>query len=171
MKHVALWALALAINAVLVAVAAAGEIEATSEIDSVVVFPSGAEVNRAAKVSLPEGETTIVFGDLPVQTVPGSIRVEGEAAGALRIGSVDQRRLFVPQSGSSDDVTERKRLEKEIERLSKQRGVRRRLRTRKKLPVLSIIGYTNAGKSSLFNLIISKIEIPSACISFEFSFR
>ena len=121
MKHVALWALALAINAVLVAVAAAGEIEATSEIDSVVVFPSGAEVNRAAKVSLPEGETTIVFGDLPAQTVPGSIRVEGEAAGALRIGSVDQRRLFVPQSGSSDDVTERKRLEKEIERLKDQR--------------------------------------------------
>jgi GTP-binding protein HflX len=42
-------------------------------------------------------------------------------------------------------------LEKEIERLSRQRGVRRRLRIRQGLPVLSIIGYTNAGKSTLLN--------------------
>jgi len=42
-------------------------------------------------------------------------------------------------------------LEKEIERLSRQRGVRRRRRVRQGLPVLSIIGYTNAGKSTLLN--------------------
>jgi GTP-binding protein HflX len=42
-------------------------------------------------------------------------------------------------------------LEKEIERLSRQRGVRRQRRTRQGLPVLSIIGYTNAGKSTLLN--------------------
>jgi GTP-binding protein HflX len=42
-------------------------------------------------------------------------------------------------------------LEKEIERLSRQRGVRRRRRIRQGLPVLSIIGYTNAGKSTLLN--------------------
>ncbi|MBN2242276.1 MAG: GTPase HflX [Acidobacteria bacterium] len=42
-------------------------------------------------------------------------------------------------------------LEKEIDRLSRQRGVRRKRRIRQGLPVLSIIGYTNAGKSSLLN--------------------
>ncbi len=42
-------------------------------------------------------------------------------------------------------------LEKEIERLSKQRSVRRHRRIRQELPVLSIIGYTNAGKSTLLN--------------------
>jgi GTPase len=42
-------------------------------------------------------------------------------------------------------------LEKEIEKLSKQRGVRRQRRIRQGLPVLSIIGYTNAGKSTLLN--------------------
>ena len=42
-------------------------------------------------------------------------------------------------------------LEKEIERLSKQRNVRRQRRIRRGLPVLSIIGYTNAGKSTLLN--------------------
>jgi len=42
-------------------------------------------------------------------------------------------------------------LESEIEKLSRQRGVRRRRRVRQGLPVLSIIGYTNAGKSTLLN--------------------
>jgi len=42
-------------------------------------------------------------------------------------------------------------LEKEIEKLSRQRSVRRQRRTRQGLPVLSIIGYTNAGKSTLLN--------------------
>ena len=42
-------------------------------------------------------------------------------------------------------------LEKEIEKLSKQRAVRRQRRIRQGLPVLSIIGYTNAGKSTLLN--------------------
>ncbi len=42
-------------------------------------------------------------------------------------------------------------LEKEIDRLSRQRGVRRKRRMRQRFPVLSIIGYTNAGKSTLLN--------------------
>jgi GTP-binding protein HflX len=42
-------------------------------------------------------------------------------------------------------------LEKEIQQLSKQRSVRRHRRMRQGLPVLSIIGYTNAGKSTLLN--------------------
>jgi uncharacterized protein (TIGR02231 family) len=121
MKYFALGALALAMSAPPLMAAAAAELETTSTIDNVVVFPSGAEVNRTAKVSLPAGETTIVFPDLPAQTVAGSIRVEGEADGTLRIGSVDQRRLFVPQSGSGNKVSERKRLEKEIEGLKDKR--------------------------------------------------
>ncbi len=121
MKYLALGALALAMNAPSLMVAAAAELETTSTIDNVVVFPSGAEVNRIAKVSLPAGETTIVFPDLPAQTVAGSIRVEGEAGGTLRIGSVDRRRLFVPQSGAGNEVSERKRLEKEIEDLKDKR--------------------------------------------------
>ncbi len=42
-------------------------------------------------------------------------------------------------------------LEKEIAKLSSQRGVRRSRRLRQGLPVLSIVGYTNAGKSTLLN--------------------
>ncbi|MGB7574117.1 MAG: GTPase HflX [Thermodesulfobacteriota bacterium] len=44
-------------------------------------------------------------------------------------------------------------LEKEIERLSGRREQRRSRRSKTGIPVLSIIGYTNAGKSTLFNLL------------------
>jgi GTP-binding protein HflX len=43
------------------------------------------------------------------------------------------------------------KLEKEIEEVSKQRQTQRRQRERQGLPVCAIVGYTNAGKSSLLN--------------------
>ncbi len=50
-------------------------------------------------------------------------------------------------------------LEKRVAQLSKQRDLRRRLRRREGIPVLSIIGYTNAGKSTLLNALTnSNIE-------------
>jgi GTP-binding protein HflX len=42
-------------------------------------------------------------------------------------------------------------LEKEIKELGKRRGQRRALRTRNEMPIVSIVGYTNAGKSTLLN--------------------
>ncbi|MEW5742985.1 MAG: GTPase HflX [Myxococcota bacterium] len=42
-------------------------------------------------------------------------------------------------------------LEKKIGQLSTDRRVRRRQRSRRELPVISIVGYTNAGKSTLLN--------------------
>ncbi len=42
-------------------------------------------------------------------------------------------------------------LEKQIEQLAKNRALRRELRNRRNVPVISIVGYTNAGKSTLLN--------------------
>jgi GTP-binding protein HflX len=42
-------------------------------------------------------------------------------------------------------------LEKEIKQLGMRRGQRRALRTRNEMPIVSIVGYTNAGKSTLLN--------------------
>ncbi|MGZ3457364.1 MAG: GTPase HflX [Archangium sp.] len=44
-------------------------------------------------------------------------------------------------------------LEKRIDALSREREVRRSQRNRRELPVISIVGYTNAGKSTLLNAI------------------
>ncbi|MBW2561685.1 MAG: GTPase HflX [Deltaproteobacteria bacterium] len=43
------------------------------------------------------------------------------------------------------------RLKKELKNVQKGRGQRRRLRKKRGLPVISIIGYTNTGKSTLLN--------------------
>jgi GTP-binding protein HflX len=51
-------------------------------------------------------------------------------------------------------------LEKEVENLSRQRDLRRRRRREEGVPVLSIIGYTNAGKSTLLNAMTgSEVEV------------
>jgi GTP-binding protein HflX len=42
-------------------------------------------------------------------------------------------------------------LEKDIAELARRRGQRRSLRERRGLPIVSIVGYTNAGKSTLLN--------------------
>lgn len=42
-------------------------------------------------------------------------------------------------------------LERRIDAISRDRGVRRAQRNRRELPVISIVGYTNAGKSTLLN--------------------
>jgi GTP-binding protein HflX len=42
-------------------------------------------------------------------------------------------------------------LEKQIKQLGKRRSLRRELRNRRNVPVISIVGYTNAGKSTLLN--------------------
>jgi GTP-binding protein HflX len=51
------------------------------------------------------------------------------------------------------------RLEAQIERLSTRREVRRSLRQRRGLPVVSIVGYTNAGKSTLLNALTHSTEL------------
>ncbi|HAR44909.1 MAG TPA: GTPase HflX, partial [Nitrospiraceae bacterium] len=48
-----------------------------------------------------------------------------------------------------------RRLEKEIESLGRSRQQRREKRVKSGIPIVSIVGYTNAGKSTLFNALTS----------------
>ena len=53
------------------------------------------------------------------------------------------------------------RLQRELKRLSRQRAVRRRKRQRANMPTASIVGYTNAGKSTLLNA-LTRSEVHAA---------
>lgn len=66
--------------------------------------------------------------------------IGGRGPGETKL-EIDRRRV-------RDRITQ---LEKRIESLSRERGVRRAQRNRREMPVISIIGYTNAGKSTLLN--------------------
>ncbi|MFL5319342.1 MAG: GTPase HflX [Myxococcaceae bacterium] len=59
-----------------------------------------------------------------------------------------ETKLEIDRRRARDRITA---LEKRIDTLSRDRQVRRAQRNRKGLPVISIVGYTNAGKSTLLN--------------------
>ena len=101
----------------------AAEMTLPSKVDTVTVFPSGAEIARIFDVKLAAGAHVLVIADLPSAVSENSIRVEGETTGALEIGSVDARPIVVkmPRQPGTPDDPERKRIEDQIRALTDQR--------------------------------------------------
>ena len=73
--------------------AGAAEVELSSKIDRVTVYPDGALVTRLGKASLLQGVSQIVLRGLPAGVDPASIRVEAQGDGPFAIGSVDVRQV------------------------------------------------------------------------------
>jgi uncharacterized protein (TIGR02231 family) len=96
--------------------ARAADIEATSAVDAVTVYPDGASVTRAITADLPSGDNTLVIKDFPLTLDPSSLRVEGEAGTKLTIGAIDARR---PRAAPPVDLPE---LDKRIEALKDERA-------------------------------------------------
>lgn len=59
-----------------------------------------------------------------------------------------------------------RRLERELDTLQHKRAQGRRLRMRREVPILSLVGYTNAGKSTLLNT-LTQSEVSTADQLFE----
>jgi uncharacterized protein (TIGR02231 family) len=99
----------------------AAEVTAESNIEAVTVFPSGAEITRSLEVKLPPGDQTVLTY-ITEQALPASIRVEGRASAGLEVGSVDARRVYIPDADSAGAQSERKKIEDEIEQLRDRRA-------------------------------------------------
>lgn len=101
----------------------AAEVPASSKIDAVTIFPSGAEITRLIKVKLEPGEHTLLIRDLTGEALPESIRVEASTASRLEIGSVDARIIGLSSGDPAIAQSARKRIEDQIEALNNSRRV------------------------------------------------
>lgn len=94
----------------------AADVDATSAIDTVTVYPDGATVSRVIAIDLASGDSTLVAKDFPLSLDPSSLRVEGEAGAKLTIGTIDAR---PPRAAPPVNLPE---LDKRIEALKDERA-------------------------------------------------
>ncbi len=95
----------------------AAEIDVTSSIDAVTVYPDGATVTRLINIDLPAGDTTLIAKDFPPGLDPASLRVEGEGAAGVTIGAIDARPPRAERPAIAPEI------EKRIETLRDERQV------------------------------------------------
>jgi uncharacterized protein (TIGR02231 family) len=91
--------------------AQAADLDASSAVDAVTVYPDGASVTRVITLDLPAGDHSAILKDFPLTLDPSSLRVEGEAGAKLTIGAIDAR---PPQAAPPVNLPE---LDKRIEAL------------------------------------------------------
>lgn len=94
----------------------AADVDATSAIDTVTLYPDGATVTRVIALDLASGDSTLVAKDFPLSLDPSSLRVEGEAGAKLTIGTIDAR---PPRAAPPVNLSE---LDKRIETLKDERS-------------------------------------------------
>ena len=96
--------------------APAADLDTTSSIDTVTVYPDGASVTRIITFDLPSGDNTLVAKDFPLSLDRASLRIEGEAGEKLTIGAIDTR---TPKPVLPANLSE---IDKQIEALKDQRA-------------------------------------------------
>ena len=95
----------------------AADLEASSAVDAVTVYPDGATVTRILRADLARGDTTLIARDFPPGLDPASLRVEGESGGRIVIGAIDARPPRAERPPSHPE------LEKRLEGLRDERAV------------------------------------------------
>jgi uncharacterized protein (TIGR02231 family) len=77
----------------------AADLAASSRIAAVTLYPDGATVTRSVAFDTPAGETTLIARDFPLGLDPSSIRLTGQGDGAVSIGSVEARVVYLDAPG------------------------------------------------------------------------
>jgi len=85
---------------------------------------------------------------LSTRLVRGWTHLERQRGGLGKVGGPGETQLELDRRYLASRV---RVLRGKLETLRRQRGVQRRARARRDVPSLSLVGYTNAGKTTLFN--------------------
>ena len=91
-------------------------------------------------------------------------RVGGGTSGSSATRGAGETKLELDRRKIEDQIT---RLRKELEQIKDQRETQRRRRSRNAVPVVSLVGYTNAGKSTIMNGLLNETGHAEAKQVFE----
>lgn len=86
--------------------------------------------------------------------------LERQRGGAGFLGGPGETQIELDRRIIDDKIV---RIRKELEKVKKTRELQRSARKRIPYPVVALVGYTNAGKSTLFNYLSSAGVLPKIC--------
>lgn len=106
----------------------------------------------ASRASTREGKLQVELAQLNYrsQRLLGQGLVLSRLAGGIGTRGPGESKLEVNRRRIRERQND---LQKELEQIERQRGLRRKSREKSGVPVVALVGYTNAGKSTLFNLL------------------
>ena len=104
----------------------------------------------AGRANTREGKLQVEMAQLQYrsQRLLGQGLVLSRLAGGIGTRGPGETKLEVNRRRIRDRLTD---LRRELEQIERQRGLRRQSREKNGVPVVALVGYTNAGKSTLFN--------------------
>lgn len=103
------------------------------------------------RASTKEGRIQVELAALSYQRsrlVKSWTHLERQRGGTGKASGPGETQLEIDRRLTDDKIS---RLEKQLEQVRKQRGLQREGRERTPFPIVALVGYTNAGKSTLFN--------------------